>query len=409
MRARITILSLLLLALGVLRGLDAAEPKTLLCSKAASDGDFVTLPVEIGDERFVFVVDTGCVTSLFDKSLEAKLTVHDEAILPKEVLPGRFSVQFRPPAMNVLGTEEGSLPFPAESSLVRCIDLSDVSEACDQPIAGILGMDFLSRYVLQLNLSEGEIRLLENVSFTGVEHDAVVDLVMYTRRPFAVVWAGDIPFPALVDTGAIGATLYLTPKHYEYLRERERLLLLPLKHLVDGETQIHGEEPALIPVFQLGPFKHYGVQANGDDDLALLGLPYFLRYKATFDFSGRRLYLQKSPHFEMVDESFHSGIYLRVEEAVERRAFVEVICSGTYADKNGVQIGDRLLSINDVSIAKMSQCHITRRLSQRRFGDCRLELERDGEKFVVTLPKVGDQTPPKMEEEGEEETPADGQ
>ena len=65
------------------------------------------------------------------------------------------------------------------------------------------------------------------------------------------------------------------------------------------------------------------------------------------------------------------------------------IMHGCFAEKHGVQVGDRLLSINGQGVEDASLQNVLRRLSARRERECELRLERDGKKFTVTLPKVG--------------------
>lgn len=109
----------------------------------------------------------------------------------------------------------------------------------------------------------------------------------------------------------------------------------------------------------------------------------------TFDFPRKLVYMDKCPLYDMFDESGHSGIYVDSEDEDFRIKVVTHFAAGCLAEQNGVQVGDRLVSINEKSVAELSVHSIYRRLATRHVSECHLRLERNAKKFTVTLPKVG--------------------
>ncbi len=398
MRNRTLIVSSILLVFYLLPGLEAAEQKVLLESKVATDGDFLTLPVEIDGKQYSFAVDTGAVATVLDKSFQKELVVFDESMKEAEILNGAWSKLYRSPLMTIKGTESGTLSF-VRNSPVWCVDLSDLREASDQLIAGVLGMDFLEQYALELDLAAGELRLLDSESLTITQHDGLLNMDMVDRKlpnsdvvghsACVQIRSEKVKYWALIDTGAMFASLYIDREARVILTEREQLWPWPLMHEVDGEIKIGASDPATLRELKVGPFTHYLLDVKGTDLGCKLGLHYWRRYRATFDFPRKLVYLDKSPLFDMLDESGHSGIFVESVPGNKKIKVVMCIMHGCFAEKHGVQVGDRLLSINGQGVEDASLQNVLRRLSARRERECELRLERDGKKFTVTLPKVG--------------------
>lgn len=386
----------LVLILGFSYELEAAKPMVLLHSKVATDGDFLVLPVQIAGKPYSFMVDTGAIISILDRSFLEDLEVFDESIAAVEVREGRKSKLYASPPITIRGTQSGTLSFP-ENSPVYCIDLSDARRVSDQQIDGILGMDFLAHYSLQLDLAAGELRLFDSKTLTDMPHEASLtidmvegkladcDIVVY--RPCLPIHTGRVSYWALIDTGSMWASLLIDQQARDALLERERLWEWSFILKDDGVTKVGTGDLATLRDLRLGPFTHYLLNAMGANPGCGLGIQYWRRYRATFDFPRQRLYLDKGPLFEMSDEAGHSGIFVGEVDGNEYKVVTQLML-GCFAQKNGVEIGDRLVSINGQNAKEMSVCHVLRRLSERREQVCELRLQRDGKEFSVTLPIV---------------------
>lgn len=390
------IVTSLALLLGFSYGLAAAEPTVLLQSKVATDGDFLVLPVQIAGKQYSFMVDTGALVSILDQSFQDKLTVFDESIAETDVLPGVKSKLYNSPPLTIQGNEAGTLLFK-ENSPVYCIDLSKARQASDQQIDGVLGMDFLGRYALRLDLAAGELKLLDSGTVTEMPQEASLSIDMVEGKlpnsdivgyqPCVQINSGNISYWALIDTGAMWASLFVDRQTHKVLIQHQRLSPWPLMRKEDGVTKIGTSDPATLRDLTLGPFTHYLLDVKGAERCCKLGIPYWQRYHATFDFPAGRLLLDKGPLFEMTDEAGHSGIF--VEEANDGKSkVVSLLMFGCSAQQNGVQVGDQILSINGESTEEMSRYHLLRRLSERREQVCELSLKRDDKEFTVTLPML---------------------
>ncbi len=388
MRSKIFVLCSGFLVLFLLGSAKATEPKVLLESKVATDGDFLTLPVEIDGKQYSFIVDTGSSSTALDKSFLDSLDKYGESETTTEVADGVSSKRYHAPSISVLGTERGKLPFSSDS-FVWCFDMSHIRETSDQPINGILGMDFLATYALELDLSVGTLRLLDSETLAGIQHDGTLQTKTIDHRPCIWAQSHDLKFLALIDTGAL-ITIDLQRECYVRLYEQDQLWPWAIKSEKNGRKQITTARMGWLNSLKVGPFSHNGLHVAGiDDQITVLGIAYWKRYHATFDFPHKLVYLNKGPLYDMFDESGHSGIFVDSAKGSAQGKTVTRIVKGCFAEQNGIQVGDQVLSINGESVVDSSKHDIYRRLSDRADHECKLRLVRDGKEFTVTLPKVG--------------------
>ncbi len=363
------------------------EPKVLLSSKVATDGDFLTLPVEMDGKRYSFMVDTGSPYTVFDKYLENSLTVVDESEPPAEVRRGQWSKRYHTSPMTILGTEMGRLPFPRDAE-VRCINLAEARDVSDQQIDGVLGMDVLEQYALQLDLNAGWLRLLDSESFSVGRHDGFLKIDMVRHKPCVQVQSGLTEYWALIDTGA-AISLHLQPEAHQRLLERQQFTPWVIDVTIGGASLPKRSEQGWLKELKVGPFRHNYLAVSTARTISLLGIDYWKRYFVTFDFPRKLVYMDKGPLYDMFDESGHSGIYVDSEDEDFRIKVVTHLVKGCLVEQSEVQVGDRLISINGKSVAELSVHSIYRRLATRHVSECLLCLERNGKQFTVTLPKVG--------------------
>jgi membrane-associated protease RseP (regulator of RpoE activity) len=118
----------------------------------------------------------------------------------------------------------------------------------------------------------------------------------------------------------------------------------------------------------------------GVDD-GLLGCGFFRRFTTTFDYVGRRLFLQPNGRTNAPHLFDASGV------SFERSAggfVVDNVLPDTAAARAGLRNGDRLLDIDGSRADSLTLVALRNLLSQP--GETRrLTIERDGEKFAIAL------------------------
>jgi clan AA aspartic protease (TIGR02281 family) len=257
---------------------------------------------------------------------------------------------------------------------------------------GLFGLSFLRHFNFRLDYER------KTVSFT-VSTNAFADpagsaIPMTDDGPdgLLTVWAevDGLPAKLIVDTGA-GAALMLRPwfveKHGLRQRYPKRLSMvtggnvlglmhgemLRLQSLRLGDHVLTGE----FVEFQTGP------DSQHEDIAGYLGGGILNRFNLTFDFAGRRLWLEPHSNNRLgppPQAPVRSGLACRPDGVVE-----DVIPDSPAAEA-GVLRGDRLLKINGVSVPSLKFEDLKRALRAEPGTRVRLQLQTDGrEPREVTL------------------------
>ncbi len=265
-------------------------------------GDPILVPVTVGGKEYLFVLDTGATTTVFDRSLRPLL---GKPLATREVTtPGKNIVVelFSWPSATVAG-------FSYQSRIpVMCVDLEGARQVCGQPIHGLVGMDFLRNYVVQANFDGQRITL----SQSGVGDPATWG----ERQPMLFDRAGNPKLRAsvsgvsesfLLDTGASGCNL--SAGIFDAIVDR-------------GEAQIVGEalnftaggdvktSIARLRSFTVGGFEQRGLLFSSNPRRSSVGLSFLSRYAVTLDFPNRAIYLRKGERFNEPDHPDLSGLHL---------------------------------------------------------------------------------------------------
>ena len=270
----------------------AQLPADVTMNKGAGCGSWliVTLRLESGQD-LAFVVDTGSPITLLDKSLEPKLGKCLETMTYSTPDEEQESGVYRAPKLYL-----GSALLVTDA-YIATYPFKRLSARSHQHISGVLGMDCLRHYRIQLDFQAGKMRFLaadqistalgkafplsfsnEHQNFPPMFADASQNDSVPLLQHVGLL--GGISTNSLVDTGdnVDGAVEkgtirghYLTRFMHFWLRFRA--LRLP-ECVWDGKT-----------------YKQLRVTAGKNANR--LGLRFLARHLVTFDFPNRTLYLEQ--------------------------------------------------------------------------------------------------------------------
>jgi hypothetical protein len=262
-------------------------------NKGAGRGSWliVTLRLESGEE-LPFMVDTGSPITLLDKSLEPKLGKCLE------------TMTFSTPGAE---EESGFYPAPklylgnarlATDAYVASYPFKRLSARSHQHVMGILGMDCLRHYCIQMDFQTGKMRFLAADQVDAADCGKAFPLTFSNKGQnfppmFASAGQNDsLPFiqhvgllggastNSLIDTGdnVDGAVEKGAVKGHYWTRFvhfwlRFRTLRFP-ECVWDGQT-------------------HTKLRVNQGKNANRLGLRFLARHLVTFDFPRRTMYLQQ--------------------------------------------------------------------------------------------------------------------
>ena len=308
----------------------------------ANNGNALLATVTVADHDYSFVVDTGSTTTCFDTSFPLVLPVGVQTAGGAE---GEVEVKlFRPPDAKV-----GGVPL-APLDAVGAADLKLLREVSGQYIRGMLGMDFLGRYVVHIDMERGEVLLLKSAP----KRAGVALPVSYEPGTVPFVGAEIAPGESIrftVDTGAsaeISGSLGIVETGSLVRKGRlceiakmQRVSLSGKKTrlLLQGDALRIGEFAIQSPIFS----ESYGPMPNK------LGLGFWSRFVATFDFPKRTVYLRKTATFSRPDRLNATGLNLW-----NRRGSIEVqsVDRESAASQAGLKSGDVFVELDGLNADK---------------------------------------------------------
>ena len=272
----------------------AELPADVSMNKVAGRGGLliVELRLESGEEVPV-IVDTGCSVTIFDKSLEQKLgkrldSYSDRASFGHEFEAGIYAM----PKLYF-----GSTPLMMTGTNIITVDLAHWPLLQGCPAKGILGMDVLKNYCIQLDFSANKIRFLddkrEDKKYWGKPFPLkeCSDGVLIEQNFIGVKNSGSI-----IDTGC-AADGWLTPALFRQWTDPTRSPVAGQARFPDGvlEGETYSEIDDVDDTEMLSS-DALPATVNG------IGLHFLSRHLVTLDFPERTMYLKRTCIKPLTDE-----------------------------------------------------------------------------------------------------------
>jgi hypothetical protein len=202
----------------------------------------VTLRLESG-EKLPFGVDTGCGITVFDKSFERKLGKRLDSFAGR----ASFGYQYEAGTYAAPKLYLGSTPLMMTGTNVLTVDFVHWPALKGCPIKGILGMDVLKNYCIQLDFAAKKIRFLDDERADKKPWGKPFPLKDYGGEDVSIDenFLGATSPGSLIDTGC-GEDGWLTPELFRQWTDRARPPADGLARFPDG---VLGEK--LIPKLTL--------------------------------------------------------------------------------------------------------------------------------------------------------------
>lgn len=325
-----------------------------------ADDDPLTVPVALRGVEHLFVLDTGATFSIYDKELRPHLGARRSKVT-SEAADHLISAElFDPPDAHL-----GILSLRSATG-VAALDLQNVRDALKQNIRGIIGMDFLRYAVVRIDFDAERIYFLSSVPQDSGERFIISNV---HGRPYVDVdIAGWGRTRFLVDTGhctaeegAFKSPLFSTLSAQGVITSAKEV------EIADLVARRHNRS-GFLAMIRLGHFRHSGLRVGSIEHATVLGLRYWARYVATWDFPNQRLYLKRSERFDVgVPDDLSGMSFVRIDG----RFVVKSIKAGQVADRAGLRVGDLLLRVDELDVGNA------------RLQDVRAKLCREGNLEIV--------------------------
>ncbi|HEV2392282.1 MAG TPA: hypothetical protein VG146_07960 [Verrucomicrobiae bacterium] len=267
-------------------------------NKDAGRGDWLIVMVRLeSDEKLPFVVDTGCPITTFDKSLEAKLGKRLGAVTVWNFGVGIKTEIYAAPKLYV----RNALLMMTGTNVGAC-DCKQLCPTEGRPIMGILGMDVLEHYCIQLDFNRGKMRFLDDERAKKTDWGQPFPLTDIGDGCFSV--AGNLAHAkgpsSLIDTGCNYGGWLVKRLFQQWTNQA-----ISLAH---GETR--------APDGVLGEETYHDLELHGLDErlnandsrlkLNGIGLRVLAQNLVTLDFPRRTMYLKRASDWPLAPKHIQS-------------------------------------------------------------------------------------------------------
>ena len=255
-----------------------ALPPDVPINPDAGRGNWLIVTIQLGSgQKLPVVVDTGAGATVLNKSLEPKLgkrlgTVpnnHWGKVITNDV--------YVAPKLHLGGTQ-----LRMTGDYIVCADIKELSGGIDRKFMGILGMDVLENYCIQLDFAAGKMRFLDD---QHADKDAwgkafpIVTLNDQDPRPaVAENLLGRQGPHSIIDSGFLGDG-WLMPNYFQSWTNDAVSLTNGELHWPYG--RFGGEK---YPLFFMCA---KNVESDG------IGIDFLARHLVTIDFPNHTLYLKR--------------------------------------------------------------------------------------------------------------------
>ena len=292
-------------------------PPNVQMNSDAGRGNLLILTIRLGNgEELPVVMDTGAELTCLDKSFERKLG----KLRGTEILH-HFSDKFRIHEYTAPSLYLGQTLLKKSGphgAYVLTIDCTNLLSGTGRPIMGILGMDVLRNYCIQLDFNTRQVRFLD-AAHSDKQNWGTAFQLTKNHGCFTVGsnLEGTNSPASLIDTGCV-ADGWLTPKAFERWTNQTKVaeaggLWSPTLAWLAGLTNetIRGAPGPGTFHFSnatLHEFNYSNVDLSVEPSEKVngIGLLLLARNLVTFDFPDRKMYLKQTscePPVDLLNES----------------------------------------------------------------------------------------------------------
>jgi len=302
-----------------------------------------------------FILDTGAGSNCLDLDLAQKLGIQTIGKVEAKGVGGSADASF----LQVDSVVVGNLTLLDQK--MASIRLSSLGRFDGMDIDGILGYDFLNRFVVGIDYQNQMLSIWEPDSFTYSGTGERIPITIEGKTPqLTAKIDGEIEAAFRIDTGS-RSSLDL---HAPFVREHDILKKYPKYIEAPGGFGVGGASKVVIgriKNLQIGsfviPFPVCGFSLAEEGAFATtksagnIGGGILKKFTVIFDYAHNQMNLEKNADFDSPDKYSLSGLMLMEEEG---KIKVYEVIKGSPAEKAKIKAGDEILSIDQIPVSNYS-------------------------------------------------------
>ncbi len=327
----------------------------------------IYLRVKVNDSPSLsFILDTGAGANCLDLDLAQKLGIQTTGKVEAKGVGGSADASF----LQVDSIQVGDLTLLDQK--MASIQLSSLGKFDGMEIDGILGYDFLNRFVVGIDYEKHVLTIWEPDSFTYAGTGERIPITIEGNTPqLTAKIDGEYEAAFRIDTGS-RSSLDL---HAPFVREHDILKTYPKYIEAPGGFGVGGSSKVAIgriKSLQIGksvissPVCGFSLADEGafatTKSAGNIGGGILKRFVVIFDYSHNQMILEKNSSFVLPDIYNLSGLVLTEEEGMIK---VYEVVKNSPAEKAKIKAGDQILSINDIPASNYSLQQVRDTLNQK--------------------------------------------
>ncbi|MEM0939010.1 MAG: aspartyl protease family protein [Bacteroidota bacterium] len=360
--------------------------------------NLIVIPVTINQFLTLkFILDTGVKTAILTEKLYADIL---ELTYLREITiagPGVIDSVKAYVANQTTFSLPGGIIGDNMNLLVLREDYLKLSENIGDNVHGIIGYDIFSRFVVEINYDDSILTLHHPKKFKKDKKAISVPISINGSKPFveAMVKQKDKKacLDIMIDTGASHAAL-LDYQNLEGISIPDKRIETRLGRGIAGEIPGYVSRMDSVKIDRFGfdemlvsaPFEGaYNKVIKRGARVGTFGGDLLTRFRVTFDYGNKKLYLKKGDEFKDDFEYNMSGMTINSIGSNLDTLQVVLVDKNSPASRADIKKGDIIHSINGRSLRTHKLSDIFALLRSKDGRKIKVKIHRDGEKLKKKL------------------------
>ncbi len=343
-----------------------------------------------------FILDTGAEHSILTKKEVAEV-LNFQYVKKFKIVGADMNRELIAHLVTNIHFRIGALEEENVQMLVLDEDYFLFEELTGQNIQGILGGDFLRKYVVEIDYKRKRLTIHNPKFFKPKKKHKVIPIMVKNNKPFIksdLVLQNLEPMKAsvmLIDSGA-GVTLLLDSDESEAIQIPENAVPGNIGSGLGGQLLGYF---GLLPEISIGQFNlknipmNFQVKQNDSIEInlfkknGLIGNQILDRFKVIIDYRRDKLYLQPNKRLYKPFKFDKSGISVIATGFKLRKYLIQSVMRDSPAGEAGLKPGDQILSLNNIPYKFLSLKGINKRLKRKVGKKTSMVIKREGVKKKV--------------------------
>lgn len=347
--------------------------------------DHIFVRVNLAGKERLWILDTGASISIIDSAFASELELESAGEIKADAVANIVSINFVSlPPFSIKGIE-----FDAQQ--VGSLNINRILRRAGIESAGILGYDFISRFVLKIDYANKTLSLYDPETFEYDGPGVVIEAPMWDNiMSVPITVDGKYTGKWDIDIGAGGCAFF-----YPFARENGFLDRHGVESIAFGAGGGRKERGVKFETLELAgfvikePLISFPTESveggfGATERIGNLGNSALRHFTVYFDYNRQQLIVEKGGDFDRKFPRGKSGFQIMYND--DNRLEVLFVSENTPADRAGFREGDLVLAVNDINVDYIAGLEAIRNIMRAEVGTVlNIAVMRDGERKDLKL------------------------